>query len=424
MPAVRADALSLVESMIMVTQSTCRRTSSANSRPLSRHNHGGEHRHVALIVETSRAPGRDMLRGIAEYVRGHTNWSLYCQPRDVVSAVPKWLQSWEGHGVIARVHSASIARALRDTGLPVVDVLDDCREADFQVVHVDDTAIARICAEHLLERGFRHFACCSVANTKWARNRCAGFCEVIRPSCADSVEVIELSRFVGNWESEQNRLGKWLVSAAKPLGVMACHDIIGQRVLEAAQRRGISVPDEVAVIGVDNDEPLCELCEPQLSSVVPCHRRVGYEAAALLDRMMRGEHVAGAPILLTSAQVIVRQSTDILAIPDSDIRAAIRYVRSNACTKITVDDIIKHTALSRSTLKRRFKQFVGRTVQEEILATRIKVAQELLSSTELSIAHVARRIGYEHQEQFGAAFKRLTGSTPKQYRIANMRSWS
>jgi len=365
-----------------------------------------------------------MLRGIAEYVRGHTNWSLYCQPRDVVSAVPKWLQSWEGHGIIARVHSASIARALRATGLPVVDVLDDCREAEFQVVHVDDAAIARVCAEHLLERGFRNFACCALANTKWARKRSAGFCEAIAAEFGpESVQVIELSRFVGDWESEQNRLGEWLVQAVKPLGVLACNDIIGQRVLEAAQRRGISVPDEIAVIGVDNDEPLCELCEPQLSSVIPCHRRVGYEAAALLDRMMRGDHVTGAPILLASAQVVVRQSTDILAIPDSDIRAAIRYIRSNACSKIAVEDIVRRTALSRSTLKRRFREFVGRTVQEEILSTRMKVAQDLLSSTELSIAHIARRVGYEHQEQFGAAFKKLTGSTPKQYRLANMRNW-
>jgi LacI family transcriptional regulator len=190
----------------------------------------------------------------------------------------------------------------------------------------------------------------------------------------------------------------------------------GQQVLDACSKIGLSVPEEAAVIGVDNDELLCRICAPPLSSVIPNAEGVGYRAAELLAELMNGSSSAMADHLLEPLGVATRQSTDVVAIDAPEIAAAVRYIRENACRGISVDEVTAHVEVSRSTLERQLRKYLGRSPQEEIRFVQVKRAKELLWTTELSVEDLASLCGFEHAEYLHVVFKRITGLTPGQFR--------
>jgi len=384
-----------------------KRSSRASRRP-----------HVALLVETSLASGRDVLLGIAQYVRDHGPWSIFQEPRGLEAGPPPWLKTWRGDGIIVRLQDESVAAAVLATGLPAVDVLGVAAHPAIPLVHVQDEQIATLAAEHLLERGFRHFGFCGLRGVNWSERRCAAFARRVTAAGGD-LGIYLLPRHStsrASWEQQQDALGRWLMSLPKPVGVMACNDPRGQLVLEAARRVGISAPDEVAVIGVDNDEPICELSDPPLTSVCGDLCRVGYEAAALLDRMMDGEPAPREPLLAEPKGIVVRRSTQSLAIEDTIVAAAARYIGEHACRGIGVLDVLKVCPYSRSTLHRRFQEIVGRSVHDEIVRVRLAEAQRLLATSDLPLTMVAERAGFKHQEYMGAVFKAMLDVTPARYR--------
>jgi LacI family transcriptional regulator len=381
--------------------------------------------HVALIVETSLAPGREILLGIARYIRAFGPWSTFLEPRSLEESVPPWLASWRGHGVIARVQNLQIAQAVLAAGIPVVDVLGVVRIPGLPLVHTDDARVSALAAEHLLERGFRHFAFFGLAGENWSQQRRDAFERFVTPH-ARSWTLYETPREVHHtkqWEAYADDLAAWVAALPKPTGLMLCSDQVGPAVLEACRRAGVEVPDQIAVIGADDDEPLCEVAEPGLSSVWPDHERVGYEAAALLDRMMRGEDAPTEPIRVPPRAVVTRRSSDVLALEDREIAAAVRLIREHACNPdgLTIDEIAAQVAMSRSVLQRRFKAATGRTLHDEILRVRLSRARELLSETDLPIATIAERLGFKHQEYMGDVFRKRLGVTPAHYRKSRQR---
>lgn len=376
------------------------------------------YRRVLLLVETSLASGRDILRGIARYVRERGDWALFHEPRGLDVQAPSWLADWEGDGIIARVQSPLLARAVRATGLPAVDVLGLVPAAGLPLVHVDDRAIARMAVEHLYERGFRHFGFYGLTEENWSLRRRDFFCQRVH-ELGGTVSVCEQPRHDGDtarWTERERELLSWITSLPKPAGVMVCSDQRGLQFLEACRQAGVSVPDELAVIGVDNDDALCEIAFPPLSSVWPAHQRVGYEAAALLDRLMAGSTPPAEPVLVPPIGVVTRRSTDVLAIPDRSLARALQVIREQACRGLSVDDVAAAAGLSRSVLQRRFRAQLGRTVHQAILDVRIRRACQLLRETDLPIPEVAEQSGFKHQEYLGAVLKKRLGKTPAQIR--------
>ena len=373
--------------------------------------------HVALIIESSFVSGRGMFRGVADYVRRHGPWSIYTEPRGLEEPPPVWLATWRGDGIIARLSNRRMADAVAKTGIPVVDMLGVVPQPGIPVVHPDDWAIGRLAAQHLLERGLRHFGYCGV-RANWSQRACEAFVDALS-AVGHSCQVYELplhARLRASWESDQERLARWIQQLPKPAGIMACSDSRAQRVLEACGRAGVIVPDQLALIGVGNDETICEFCNPPLSSVVPGHRRVGYEAARMLDRLMRGETPRSGPLYLPPSGVVTRQSTDVIAVEDTDTAAAVRFIREHACEGIRVQDVAEHCLLSRTELKRRFRRFLGRSVLDQIVRDRVKRAAQLLADTELPIAEIARLSGFSSQQRMGVVFRAKLGTTPGQYR--------
>jgi LacI family transcriptional regulator len=374
---------------------------------------------VALIVETSLASGRDILTGVARYVREHGPWAIYHEPRSLEEMVPRWLKNWKGDGIVARIQNKQIAKAVAEVGLPTVDVLGVVADCGFPLVHVDDAAIGTSGADHLLERGFTHFGFLSIERENWSQLRGAAFARRVaeRGHVCETLTIARRSAKSGSWERYETELAAWIGRLPKPAGVMIASDQLGTALLEACRRAGATVPDDVGVIGVDNDEPLCLVSDPPLSSIWPNHAQVGYEAAKLLEAMIQGQPAPRQPVYLSPGHIVTRLSTNTLAVADRVVAAAARFIREHASDGINVEDVVRETAVCRSVLQRRFKDVFRRTIHDQIVTARLVRAKELLTETDLPLALIAEKSGFRHQEYMGAVFKQRLRTTPARYRI-------
>lgn len=376
-------------------------------------------RRVVLIIETSSVYGRDLLSGIVRFMRMHDDWSVFLEQRDLWKQPPSWLNNWSGDGIISRVTTPKLLDAIEKTGVPLVEVTDRHGESSLPQVRSNDAAIGRMAANHLLERGFRRFGFCGFRGEAWSKRREEAFAEVVESHC-DTECARYNSTWHGptalSWEEEQERIVDWLRGIEQPFAVMACNDIRGQHVIEACSKLGFSVPEQVAVVGVDNDELLCRVCSPPLSSVIPNAEAVGYRAAEMLAELMSGDDIPPRTEIIDPLDIATRQSTDVVAIQDRDIATALRFIRENACRGINVEEVVRNSAVSRSTLERQIRKYLGRTPQEEIRHVQIKRARELLLTTDLPTERIAGLCGFEHSEYFHVVFKRITETTPGEFR--------
>lgn len=378
-------------------------------------------RQVALLIETSNAYARGLLQGVTAYIRKHEAWSIYLPEQERGAAPPPWLARWRGEGIIARIENEEIAAAIRQSRLPVVDVSAARELDDIPWVETDDQAIAKLAAQHLEERGFKNFGFCGVEGFNWSMWRQQHFVDQIEDA-GGVCHVHNVPPRGGkqvSWDRAQAKLRKWLQRLPKPIGVMACYDIQAQQLLDACREDNIAVPEQVAVIGVDNDQLLCDLAMPPLTSVIPDSHRSGYEAASLLDRMMDGESIPANAHLIEPLGIASRQSTDVLAISDPDIATAARFIREHACSGINVTDVLKQVSMSRRVFETRFKQLLRRTPHEEIARYRLLRVKQLLTETDLTLSEIAVRSGFRHVEYLTVAFKKEMGMPPSRYRKMN-----
>jgi LacI family transcriptional regulator len=373
-------------------------------------------RRVALLIESSNAYARGLLEGVAAYVRRHQSWSIFLPEQRRGDAPPPALARWHGDGVIARIETAAVAEAVGRLCLPTIDVSAARQVPAIPWVETDDDAIARLAAEHFLGRGFRHLAFCGDPRFNWSKWRCERFCRLAGEAGATCQLYGAGGPLPVSWQEEHARLVRWVRSLPRPVGVLACYDIKAQQLLDACRDAGAAVPEEVAVLGVDNDPVLCELCDPPLSSVTPDARRAGYLAAELLDRWMAGASVPAEAHRIAPVGVHIRQSTDVLAIDDQAVAAAVRLIRQHACAGVTVAELLRQIPLSRRVLERRFSRCLGRSPHAEIVRVKLNRVKQLLLETDLSVAAIAPLAGFEHPEYLSVTFKREVGLRPQDFR--------
>ncbi len=375
--------------------------------------------HVAVLIETSRAYGRGLLEGVARYVRERGPWSIYFRPHGLGEPPPAWLRGWQGDGILARIDNRETARAVRATGLPAVDLRGRLPGLGLPRVGVDNGVLARLAFRHLAERGFRHFAFCGLPRGEHPHmdQRREDFERLVRAAGFDcAVFEPRRGRRPLAWEREQEQMAGWLLVLPKPVGVMTSHDDRGQQLLDACRRAGVAVPEQAAVISVENDAILCNLATPPLTSIDVNAPRVGYEAAALLARLMAGAKPPRRGVVLDLCRVVTRRSTDVLALDNPDLATAVRVLRERACEGINVGDLLKEVPCSRSVLERRFKQVLGRTPKAELLRVQLERARQLLAETDLPLAEVAARTGFRTEKYFGDIFYRKNGERAGAYR--------
>ena len=378
--------------------------------------------HVALIVETSLGYGRGVLRGIAKFVVAHQPWSIYVDQRGLNDRPPGWLEDWDGDDVIMRASTKRIAQVVANLRVPAVDTQHQIPGLDVPTVIPDHFAVAQLAAEHLLDRHFRHFAFVGVERALWSKARRDSFVDLIQRAGfpCHVYSPISRSRFMEGWEGGQYDLADWLHELPKPVGIMAAHDLRALCVLDACRRKGLAVPEQVAVIGVDNDETLCNLSDPPLSSVQLDHERIGFTAAELLDHLMRKKKPPKRPITVKPLGVIARRSTDSVAINDPLTAQAVRYIRQNACHGVSVSDVARHCQVPRRLIEQVFSKVLGTTPHRQIVRAKLAHVKQLLTGTDYSLDVIASKCGLTHAAYLSVMFKREVGQTPGEFRRATV----
>jgi LacI family transcriptional regulator len=376
---------------------------------------------VGVLVDTSRSYGRDIVRGIRRYVAEHGPWSLYLESRDLRSSFPEWLKKWPGDGILARTIDPALLRQLKATRLPVIELRSTALKHPFPFVGMDNRIVGQRVAAHFMDRGFRRFACYLDNSELFFQQRCQSYRDTLKERGFECsvFETESAGRKTQRWDQHQRRVADWLTSLEKPCAVFASNDQLGFWILDAARRAGISAPEEIAVIGAENDKTLCETAWPPLSSVQLRGQSVGYAAARMLDEWMQRKTRPPAMTLLPPGDIIVRQSSDIVAVEDARIARALQFIRERAIANIGVGDVAREVALSRSALERRMKALIGRSPGEEITRIRFSHVERLLTQTDLTLDAIAERAGFKHPQYMAEAFHKRTGMTPGAFRKLN-----
>jgi LacI family transcriptional regulator len=373
---------------------------------------------VALCIDTTSIYGRGLLSGIAAYVETYRSWSLFIDANATGHYARDWLRNWQGDGFLGFIKDPAMVQQLHRARIPAVLAYDS--DLPLPQVGNDNFAIGRLAAEYLIERRFKHFAFSGFPAEVWSRRRQHGFTAavaqagVVHPSLAG----VRRPKTLAESERHLSHLTDWVRQLPKPVGIMACSDRQGQRVLVACQRAGVAVPEEAAVIGVDNDEDICLLADPPLTSMQTNERQIGYQAAALLNQIMSGSVAADRlePVLVPPVGIIPRRSTDITATSDRLVAQAARLIYQRACQGLTVKQLLQELNVSRSQFYRRFASVLGRSPHEHILHVRLERVKGLLAQTTLPLEKIAELAGFEHPEYLNVAFKREVGIPPGKYR--------
>ena len=378
---------------------------------------GAAPRRVAILMGLDVGCCRNLIRGIHAYSLEKRDWILRNSPCE--AKVIPWVREWKPDGIIATVFDREAARALVRLRRPTVDTAFAVRGLKFPLVDVDHAAVGRLAAEHLLELGYVHFGFLGSKTACYSGVRESSFAEVLAAAGQSlsrcHVEFLYEDFATSSWKRDEPRILRWMDQLPKPAAVFACNDIAGRGLIDICAQLGLRVPEQVAILGADDDELESLLTIPPLSSVAIPARQVGYEAAAVLDRMMAGEDVEPQRFL-PPFRVIVRKSTDMRATDDPFIAAALSYIRAHITEEVRVTAIATAAGVGRRELERRFRKALGCSVLDDIRSVRIQRVKELLAGTDLAMPAIARRSGFSSAERMAVVFRQIVGMTPKAYR--------
>jgi LacI family transcriptional regulator len=372
-------------------------------------------------MEVGQATMRRVVSGIMAYAQQCGTWNV-CIPESHSDQSLDCLLEGQWDGVIAGFDDPHGPELLR-MAAPLVGVGGGYGwyrpDANIPYVGTDNTAIAQLAADHLLERGFVHFAYCGYHPTP--SNRCSykraeAFSEAIVKRGHACASYNAPNTASDTWEKICGDLVAWLSSLPHPVGIMACNDSRARQILEACRMVHLRVPEDVAVVGVDNEEAICLFTKPTLTSVDQGSQRSGYEAASLLDQWMDGGLMTPGKRTVAPVGIVARGSTEILATTDDELAAALLFIREHACEAIKLDDVSRTTGANNVSLRRRFKSVLGRTVHEEIQRVRVERAKQLLVSTDWPFKQIARHSGFCSVQYMSTRIRQSTGYTPREYR--------
>lgn len=381
---------------------------------------------ILLHIDSSRIYGRSLLRGIIEYVKLNTQWILFSETTHFQRKINnkqrlKNIQEWKPDGIIVR-ESRGIEQ-LMTLNVPTilcpnlffVDPNLKDQTAKFSSIITDCKKIGQIGAEYFLEKGYKNLAFVGYDNISWSQLRQNAFCKTTQKK---GLEVFTLNEPHDKIRKKgTTKLSQWLQQLPKPVAVMACNDTRALEVINACRIAGLHVPEDIAVLGVDNDDIICEMSAPSISSIDVSVKKAGYEAAELLHQMLTSEHpLDKQDILVNPLAVVTRQSTDITAIEDPVVAGVLSFIRKNIHTPMQVNEIVAHAYVSRRNLELRFHKIIGRSIHNEIRRLRVNAISNILLETNLPINEIAEKFGYNDATNLSRFFKKEVGISLHEYR--------
>lgn len=373
---------------------------------------------VAILVDTSTSWGRRVVKGINNYTLKHQAWQLFVEARGLEERI-QVPSGWAGEGIIARIGNNAMAEDLASHGLPVVNVSGiQLKGLDFPQVTTNMNRVAALALQHFLDRGFRQFAYFSLLGLSYVAAQQSAFIAAVNQAGleCDVYGVMPHGGAEPDWNLDSDKLQTWLKALPKPVGILTWNADSGRQLIYACELAGLRVPEEVAVLSGTDDDLLCEVSHIPMSAILVAAEQIGYQAAELLDRLMKGKKVPAQPVLLPPIGVATRQSTETMAIRDVVLVKALSFIRENAARMIQVADVTRHASVSRRGLERRFVQVLGRTPAAEIRRVHLERAKKLLVETDLAIPDVAEGSGFGSPEYMTYVFRSEFKQTPLKYR--------
>jgi LacI family transcriptional regulator len=375
---------------------------------------------VVLRIDTSESYGRGIIRGISKYSREFGRWYINQNLTYFDSSGHSFdtdrPQNWIADGIIT--DSYQFPEMLKQLRIPIIAF--DCYQDfhDIPKIEADGQAIAEMALKHFMDRNFSNLAYCGFEGMYWVvyRGECFAQCAGARGIDVATYEVTTPEDGL-LWEDALVKMGIWLKSLPHPLGLLTCNDDCAKLAIYACRLADIAVPDDVAILGMNNDEMVCLPINPPLSSVALDFERAGFEAAALLDKLMKGqEKSANQRIDVKPTHVKIRRSTDTFAVDDPVVKLALKYIRDHSHKVINVPDVVERASLSRRSLEYRFKKFLGRPINKVIRDQRMAKITDMLVETNLPISRIALRLGFTSTEHISRFFGKAKGISPSEFR--------
>jgi LacI family transcriptional regulator len=380
--------------------------------------------HIGLLVDASRAYGRGICRGVADFAETHDDWLIIPHERPELNELPPWMKGAGLDGVIAYIPNDKLLHKIDSMRIPAVDVHGLCKGSRIPVIESEAVSIVLLALDFLAKAGFRHLAYCGYPGVFFSDQREMAFrkealvstksLHVYKPQARYHAGS-DLYQFEKKSPDGGAALAAWLGSLPKPIGLLACNDIRGLQVMNACREQGIRVPEEVSVIGIDNDDVICRLARPTLSSIEPNVRRIGYLAAELIATQLGGGKF---PLSHSIAplRIVERQSTDTVVAHHPLVTRAARTIRNGVSSGQSVEQICESLETSRSTLDKLFHQHLGRSVSAEMTRVRLQYCKNFLINSEQALTEISERCGFSSATYFCRFFKRETGLTPETFR--------
>lgn len=376
---------------------------------------------IILLLDFAEEYSKSLLKGISKYSGEHGPWTfcrmpLYYRETIGMGGILQWAKEWGANGIIGQLYNDRDEEEILRSGIPVI--AQDFKERFKEIPNITGAyrEAGKMGAEYFLKKGYKDFAFYGFNNIVWSRERAEGFEEKIH-AAGQVVHYFEhrKSRSTDLWYYKSNSLSQWLHSLPKPIALMACDDNQGLHITEACRQNKIRIPEEVAVLGVDNDVMLCELSDPPLSSIALDIEKGGYDSAKLLENLIRGnrDHY---DILVKPTQIITRQSTNIYATDDSYIASTLKYIHQNLDKSLNVDEIVKQVPLSRRSLEKRFLNRIGLPIYKYIFHLRMEKFTQKLLETDQTIFEIALDLGFNDSKNISRQFKQVKGCNPNAYR--------
>ena len=366
-----------------------------------------------IAVVQSSVNVRRLTPGFAPFAGvGYDFWiiDLYRQ-RDVLLAS---LREWKPSAIVTE-YLPGLTESLLGLGCPVILVPSDQPVAGVFHVDIDDLAIGRLAAEHLRARGYRKFAFVGRGDAHYAKQRLAGFREVVGDVPVYWEEFRDWRQYDEYWRDPDEDMVGWLTGLEGPVGIFSAHDPTGRHVIEAASQAGLEVPFAVGVVSANDDETVCEMARPALSSIRLPWRRLAAEVVGMIEAIQQG-NPPSAPVLVPPLEIVARGSSSYEAVGDPVVRRAMQRLVVDVATIESVDDLAQKVGVSRRVMERHFKSALDRTPLEMILHERIERAKALLATTDLPVSLIAERCGFQSNERLTVNFRSLVGMPPSHYR--------
>ena len=364
-------------------------------------------RAIGLAVDTVGSYGREVIHGVMEFCHRNPHWIIAMEPRLWVYDELPQPDQWNVDGLIVQAHSQDVMDRIHRTGRPAVNVANMrvCKRP-LPIIVPDDPAIGVMAAEYLLTLNSPHYGLCSHGIAQYSQLRGDAF----KKRMADAGKAVD------ECDVAKDDLDAWLAALQKPAAVFCCNDNWAHRTLMAAHRQGIAVPDQIAVLGVDDDELLNTIGALPLSSIAIPAAKIGFEAARLLERFIDG-HEPPAQTTMPPLCVVPRATTDVANVDDAKVAQVMQFIKANVARPIQVEDLLEHVSMSRRSLERRFRTVVGRSLASEVRRAHLERAKQLLTNTTLSIEEVAKASGFTNSTLLGVVFRRYVGDSPSSFRF-------